>query len=269
MAAGCAETRDQRLANAERIAEEGGLRLSWIDADGFRLAAFSRRTTPEAPLSVYIEGDGHGWITKTRLSSDPTPRHPVALILAARDPAPNVLYLGRPCQYDGAGDNPRCDAGLWSDARYSERVVAALSQAIDLFQGQEQGQARRPGIHLVGYSGGGAVAILIAARRDDVRTVRTVAGDLDSDATTNFHSVSPLTRSLNPADAARQIAGIPQLHYVGTEDDVIPPIVAESYIRRVQESHCVTIRPVAGATHGDGWDSLWRQAATEYPRCSR
>jgi hypothetical protein len=45
------------------------------------------------------------------------------------------------------------------------------------------------------------VASLVAARRHDVVRLVTVAGNLDHLAWTTLHGVSPLTGSLNPADA--------------------------------------------------------------------
>jgi len=51
-------------------------------------------------------------------------------------------------------------------------------------------------IQLIGYSGGGATAALIAARRDDISRLITVAGNLDHDKWTQLHTITPLTHSL-------------------------------------------------------------------------
>lgn len=53
---------------------------------------------------------------------------------------------------------------------------------------------------LVGYSGGAAVAALLATRRNDVARLVTVDGNLDHRAWTAHHRVTPLTGSLNPAE---------------------------------------------------------------------
>ena len=45
-------------------------------------------------------------------------------------------------------------------------------------------------IELVGYSGGGAVALLLAVRRHDIVSVRTVAGNLNPEAVNQYHKVS-------------------------------------------------------------------------------
>lgn len=261
--AGCIDTPGDRLVRAERIASAAGLQESQVNAGDFRLVAFWKITAPGSPLVVYIEGDGFAWVTRTRLSSDPTPLSPLALSLASLDPSPNVLYLGRPCQYIGVSDNSKCDASMWSDARYSDTVVDAISRAIDDFGGR----VTAPTISLIGYSGGAAVAILVAARRHDVASIRTIAGNLDHAAFTHYHQVSPLIHSLNPADAAPAVAGIPQLHLVGAQDDIVPPVVAESYARHAGNRRCIDIRIVAGVSHGDGWTAIWPSVTTESPRC--
>ena len=66
------------------------------------------------------------------IAADPTPRNPLALRLAAVDPADQVLYLARPCQYTAAETAPDSDPKNWSSHRTAEAVVAAMGAAIDL-----------------------------------------------------------------------------------------------------------------------------------------
>lgn len=261
--AGCGSASRQRLATAEDIASPAGLSLAWVDTGTFVLASFSRIADPSAPLVVYIEGDGLAWLSRTRLSSDPTPRSPLGLRLAALDPRPNILYLGRPCQYAGVGSNPLCGPAMWSDARFSDAVVVATARAID----QALTGALLRGVELVGYSGGGAVAALVAARRTDVASLTTVAGNLDIEAFTRHHDVSPLTGSLNPADAAANLAGLPQRHWVGGADDVMPVAIAESYAAQARDRRCIDIRVLPEATHGSGWPDNWPAMLRLPPAC--
>lgn len=95
----------------------------------------------------------------------------MGLKLAALDASPNVVYLARPCQYVWS---PLCSDIYWTDRRFAVEVVEAMSAAIDrlILPGQK--------LHLVGYSGSGAVAVLVAARRPDVVSLRTIAGNLDT-----------------------------------------------------------------------------------------
>lgn len=183
--------REARMETATTIAQRGNLRSVTVTSQPFTLAAFVRSTDPAAPVTVYIEGDGLAWISRSQPSTDPTPTNPIGLRLAALDASPNVVYLARPCQYAWS---PACSETYWTDRRFAEEVVAATSSAID--------RLLRPGqrIHLVGYSGGGAVAALVAARRHDVVSLRTVAGNLDHAEVNRIHRVSPMNGSLNAAE---------------------------------------------------------------------
>lgn len=226
------------------------------DVDGGPFDLFTlapQRWVRGAPLSVYIEGDGHAWIHRTRLSDDPTPRQPVALELALRDPAPNVIYLARPCQYGEGGRRRNCHPAYWSTARYAEEVVVATGRVIDRYVAD----AAAEGVRLRGYSGGGAVALLVAARRSDVIEVVTIAGLLDTDAWTRLQGATPLIDSLNPADAADRLVGIPQRHLLGTEDEVVPAAVAESFLRRFPADRRPGVAIVPGQDHRCCWAERW------------
>lgn len=74
---------------------------------------------------------------------------------------------------------------------------------------------------LIGYSGGGTVAALIAARRTDIAQLMTVAAILDINHWVQQQSLTPLHGSLNPADAWQNLAAIPQVHWVGGKDTVV------------------------------------------------
>jgi pimeloyl-ACP methyl ester carboxylesterase len=195
------------------------------------------------------------------VSPDPTPRHPLGLELAAIDPAPNLLYLARPCQYTSFDIDRRCSAEYWTSKRFSEEVIAATNQAIDQFA------KNAPGVRLVGYSGGAAVAVLVAARRHDVIDLRTIAGNLDHVVLNRLHDVTPLSGSLNAADVAPRLADLPQLHFVGDRDKIVPPQVTESYLSHLGDRRCTKIRTVANATHDDGWVDVWPASLRVKPTC--
>lgn len=241
-----------RKGVAERIADAAGLREEIVRTRSFLLAARHRLSARGHPLTVYIEGDGLAWLSRRRLSSDPTPTDPIALRMAARDPGPNVVHLARPCQYV---DDPACHPRYWSSHRFSEDVVSAVDQAIDHFR-KRIGAAE---VHLVGYSGGGAVAALIAARRKDVASLRTVAGNLDHEALNRHFGVSPLTGSLNPADYAAALSHVPQHHFVGREDHVVPAFVAGGFAGKAGDTRCIRISAIDGVSHEYGWPERWRK----------
>jgi len=253
MTVGCAGTgQSTREQTAQSLAHAGRLTRTSIPADGFVLTAYARIDAPGQPANVYVEGDGLAWISRAQPSSDPTPRRPVALELAAVDPAPNVFYLARPCQYADLGRTP-CDRIYWTDQRYSDVVISAMNQALDALLAPTAASR----INLIGYSGGAAVAVLLAARRHDVASLRTVAGNLDSEAVNRYHGVSAMPQSLNPIDAAERLIGLPQTHFVGTADDVVPEFIAQSFARRAGGTPCARVVEVTAAAHDRGWQTQW------------
>jgi pimeloyl-ACP methyl ester carboxylesterase len=176
------------------------------------------------------------------------------LALAALDPRENVAYLARPGQYPSAGAPP-CDPSYWSDRRFAPEVAAAMGAAVDVIAAR----AKAGRIHLVGYSGGAAIAVLIAAGRPDVASLRSVAGNLDPEGVNHFHGVSPLHReSLDPLAVAAGLCRLPQRHFVGSKDDVVLPFVARSFVKRAGFADEAAITFIQGASHTEGWPERWR-----------
>jgi pimeloyl-ACP methyl ester carboxylesterase len=255
-AAGCAllPSPAGRQAAAGRIAREGGVARISIPASPFTQTAIVRLKRPGAPLQLYIEGDGAAWIDRAWRSSDPTPKNQLVLQLAALDPGENVAYLARPGQYPSA-DAPPCDPSYWSDRRFTPEVVAAMDAAVEAIAAR--GKTGR--IHLIGYSGGAAIAVLIAAGRPDVASLRTVAGNLDPEGVNRHHGVSPLPReSLDPLAAAAGLCRLPQRHFVGLRDEVVPPSVARTFVTAAGFAGEGAITAVSGASHGEGWREQWK-----------
>ena len=85
----------------------------------------------------------------------------------------------------------------------------------------------------------------------NVKKVITIAGNLDHRAWTEYHHLPPLIQSLNLADYKETFALIPQVHYIGENDKVIPPILTEKF---VEDKKSILIVP--NATHGDGWNNI-------------
>jgi hypothetical protein len=258
--AGCAAI--DRDANADALARPAGLQRMLIKTDPFALTTFARIRDPGQPVTIYIEGDGLAWLSRTEVSLDPTPREALGLALASVDQGANVVYLARPCQFTARAKNPTCGTPYWTGKRFAPEVIASMGQAIDQVLTQAPGQK----INLVGYSGGGAVAVLVAASRKDVASIRTVAGNLDHAEVNRLNKVSPLSGSLNAVDVASQVARIPQIHWSGMADRTVPPAIAERF-RQAAGSACVTARTVPGATHETGWKERWRELLSQVPGC--
>lgn len=249
-------TTPERLTTADTIAGKANFKRVWLRTPPFFLTVYEKIQTPGQPLHVYIEGDGYAWVTRTRISGDPTPRRPLALELAAKDPSANVVYLARPCQYTPKKVDYACDDAYWTDKRFSEPVVNSMDQAVEWFKKK----AQSPSVDLIGYSGGGAVAVLIAARRQDVKSLRTVAGNLDPAGLNEYHRVSPMDeKSLDPMEVAGKVAAIPQYHFIGGEDKVVPALISENFSKKATPSACVHVMRVDGADHVNGWTENWSQ----------
>lgn len=241
------------LSPGGRLDETAG-RLGWVadevTAGGFRLRVyFKGRVTAGARLRVYLEGDGRPWLGPGRVARDPTTRNPVALELMRRDPGPAV-YLGRPCYHrmDGIG---RCSPWYWTAGRYSAEVVDALAEALESIARDWPADVR---IGLVGYSGGGSLAMLMAERSPRIDAVISVAGNHDPDAWIRHHGYSPLTGSLNPALSAPLRGSIRQLHLLGEKDANVPARLVEPKLLRQPGGWLVKLRDF---DHACCWPSIW------------
>lgn len=263
-AAACVATPAERWATASAVAASAALAPVRFDVEPFVLVGWWR-PGPGDPLTVYIEGDGFAWIDRKRPSDDPTPINPVALRMAAGDPHAPVLVLARPCQFGGAqtggarsaaarfGSGHRdsaCDRRYWTSDRYAPEVVAALARAIDI---AKAGTAAAR-VRLVGFSGGGVLAALLASRRPDVEMLVTAAAPLDLGAWTALHGVSPLEGSLDPATEAERLRTIPQRHFAGADDRVVPPQIVQAFTDRLGGPPPVVV-PAFG--HQGDWAAVW------------
>jgi hypothetical protein len=158
--AGCATPADRMDAEAR----SSGFARAVIEGIGFRHVVYTNgRNAAGGALHVYIDGDGSPYVDRWTVASDPTSRNPLMLRLMALDAAPAV-YVGRPC-YVGQATDPPCSPLDWTLARFSERVVESLARVIE----QQRAATGAAGLELFGHSGGGTLAVLIAARVPDVR----------------------------------------------------------------------------------------------------
>ncbi|UVA80742.1 alpha/beta hydrolase [Pandoraea commovens] len=257
---GCASL--DRDAHAQALADPAGLRRETVTGGPFVLTVFSRITKTDAPVNVYIEGDGLAWLSRTEPSLDPTPVAATGLALAAADKSPNVVYLARPCQFTPMALNPACGVQYWTGKRFAPDVIDAMNEAVGKMAARAPGQR----LALVGYSGGGAIVALIAARRQDVASLRTVAGNLDVEYVNRMHNVSAMPASLNPIDVATRVATIPQIHFSSEQDTVVPPDVEKRYAAAVG-GKCVKTVVVSGLSHDGEWAARWPALLAQTPVC--
>jgi predicted esterase len=229
--------------------QSAGFKEYRLQTTPFLLLSQQKITAPGQDVTIYIEGDGHAWVSRYQLSTNPTPLDPLVRHWALRDPASNVAYLARPCQFVGTFKAP-CTSTYWDNKRFAPEVVQSMNEAVT----QIKHTAQAAQINLVGFSGGGAIAALIAARRDDVISLKTIAGNLDTELHSQLHEVSALSGSLNPRDVAPSLGHIKQVHYVGGKDKNIPLSITQSFVSYLPAGSDASIVIIPNATHNAGWN---------------
>jgi len=253
---------EQRTDLAQRQARAANLDWSARHAGIFKIATAIRRANHSERIHVYIEGDGHAWKTRSRPSTDPTPRRPISLELATKDTHPSVVYIGRPCQYLSTADLANCAPQYWTSHRYSQEVVSAINQILDEIA-TSIGDKATPSLILIGYSGGGTIAAILSATRVDINGLITVGANLDHRRWTTFHGVSPLHGSMSIDAQLPRLAKVRQCHLFGEQDSTTPPHLAETLLSRVAEiaePGIVRWSTVENFKHSCCWTEIWPKA---------
>ncbi len=242
---GCTPNYQKRLEAADQLAAKYNYSKKLVKAGDFTFTTYQKINKPNAPYVIYIEGDGLAWKGRSTISTNPTPTSTIFLELALMDPRPNVVYLARPCQYTPMKINPNCNFKHWTDERFSEQSVSSMNKLV-----QKVTEGNR--FNLIGFSGGGGVAALIAARNDKVNSLITLAGTLDHVKLHKHHSVTQLKNSYNPIEFADKLKAVPQIHYSGSVDRVMPPMIAKRFVEAVDSpnaSHVI----LEGVSHNENW----------------
>ncbi len=212
-------------------------------------AAATERDASSKVLHVYLEGDGRPWATETRIASDPHTQRALAFSLMRLDPAPSI-YLTRPC-YHRQLRQDGCSAALWTSRRYGPEVLAGLAAALRA----ERSRHGQPDLVLIGHSGGGTLAVLLAEQLGDAtRAVVTLGANLDVAAWAILHGYTPLVGSLDPARRSALPGHIRQLHVAGGLDANVPVRLIESYVEDHAGSE-IMIYP--NVSHTKGWIAVW------------
>ena len=221
-----------------------------IPTRNFTLASWQKITEPSGVYKIYIEGDGYAFNAHGRATQDPTPRGTLVRELAFGDSSTNVIYLARPCQYV---KSPICSKRHWTTARFAPEIINAEYEAIKQIVGDNP-------VILIGFSGGAQVAGLAATAKPglNVKKIITIAGNLDHLAWTQYHNLPPLNESMNLESYRKQFAQIPQIHYVGSNDEVMPPILAREFVGNDD-----LVVEVEEASHNEGWESIYNKIRNE------
>ncbi len=232
----------------ERQAGAYQLQKSILRGSVFDLVVFEKQRVDGEALHVYIGGDGQPWLNNIYKSKDPTSRRMTALALMQLDHNP-AIYLGRPCYHtQGVGRN--CEDKWWTSHRYSIQIVDDMRDVLNQYIAER-------GIHsvtLIGFSGGGTLAMLLAPLIKEIVKVVTVSGNLDTEAWLALHRYTPLLGSINPARQMQSVAGIDKLHLLGMQDHNLP---IKTLIDRFEPQPNTQIIRYPEFNHQCCWQSVW------------
>ena len=204
----------------------------------------------ESELTIYFEGDGAHWLFQMAPPPNPTPPKSLVVSLATQDQGPFTLYLARPCQYIDIAQFKDCDPSLWAEGRFSPAVIQYANDVID----KVLLDLPKVRLNLVGHSGGGTLATLLAAKRSDVRCLVTLASPLDIAAWTRSVAVGPLRLSKNPADPNIRLANIRQTHFFGENDAIVKKESIGNYRNFSDKTDFIVI---SGFDHTKAWAKAW------------
>lgn len=219
-------------------------RYQKISTADFDFATWQKIENPQAVYKIYIEGDGYAFNADGQPTNNPTPRGTLMREIAFSDNSPNVVYMARACQFV---QHKKCAQKYWTTARFAQEVVDSQASAV------KQTVQNQP-VTFIGFSGGAQIAGLIAVTHPEIKVqeIITVAGNLDHSAWTTYHKVPALAESMDLNDYRTEFSALPQVHYVGTDDEVMPPFLNTDFVADKN-----TVIKVKGATHNSGWQQIF------------
>ena len=196
------------------------------------------------PLRIYFEGDG-----------DPNPRYNVAFELAEADQYNNIIYIARPCQWV---NDKICTQKptLYKESRFHPEIMQEMQELVSYLMSKY----KAPTLELIGYDGGAVIALNLATKLPTERII-TVAGITDINAY-NLQNDLPQQKESeieNPAANLAAISTIPQIHYVGQNDNITPRKLVERFVARMQNPRSAVVKVVPDTGHTD-----WRGIKLDY-----
>ncbi len=210
-------------------------------------------------LIIYIEGDGLAWVDRFTISSNPTPTDPLAFKLSQVDKNENIIYLARPCQFEWSNN---CNKDIWTISQYSSAVLNSYKEIINnLSKTFEE-------IHLIGYSGGAGIAMYLGTvNNKSIKSIRTIAGNINHNELSKILNISNLKKSINFYSIEKKLKKMPQVHYYGLMDKTVPNVLQLAYKERNLNNNCIKIQPVTKTNHSEGWLDFWTDNSNKHPSC--
>ena len=208
-------------------------------------AVWEKKTIQKGqPLRIYFEGDG-----------DPLPQKTVAFDFAKSDPVQNVIYVARPCQWV---EDKIClkKPEIYKSARFNPEIMQVTYELVNYLMRKYQS----PSVELIGYDGGAVIALNMATKLPTTRVI-TIAGVTDINEYNELHDLPLMSEkeAENPVDNLILLANIPQIHYVGKDDDITPPKLAERFVSRMRSPKSAVVKAVPDTDHTN-----WKGVKLDY-----
>ncbi len=239
---GCAST-----SKFEQLIEQNHFEKTVHESKPFNLLTINnfQYQKDKSMLYVFIDGDGIPWRTRTQISSTPDPINPLVLTLMSITPYSSI-YLSRPCYWIQTNN---CHYKWWTNKRYSQTVVNSMTNTL------QKVSKKYDAITLIGYSGGGTLAIIIANSVKKVTRLITLSANVDHKKWTTYHNYSPLVDSLNANDYRLPLR-VSQYHFAAENDKNIPPVWIENFSNLQPISHFSLIKNI---DHQCCWGDQWKK----------
>ena len=262
----CIPIRSKIVERTEFKASKQGLVPKIYETEDFKIFTLQKITDPKENLRIYFEGDGKVFIGRNIISPDPTPTSYFLTDLILQDQSPNIVYIARPCQYVEDDKCHQFDSEeYWTSKRFSQQALNSTNAIVDKFSKFK--------LELVGYSGGAVFAQYVAAlnqkQHHNIINIRTIAGNLDINKYSEIHKAKKIESPINNQEILELLQNIPQVHFVGNEDEIIPQIVANSYLEKLPKKSCIKILEIEKANHEKGWKERWQELLAINPICSK
>lgn len=242
---------EDRISNINTLIKENNLTKRVQKTQNFNLFTIEniQASCKEKTISIYIEGDGLSWITRSRVSNNPTPIDPFAFRLMLKDKTKCNIYIARPCQYTSSSI---CKRKYWASNRFDSLVISSFNQTLNNIKKS----VNNKDFKLIGYSGGATIAAILSANRNDVTKLISVAGNLYPSYWTSYHKVSPLS-GLSPLMYLEKLEKIKQIHFIGSKDKIVPFEVFTAYYNKFKNKDNIEFKVLEGYTHHKKWQENW------------
>lgn len=216
-----------------------GFNKTLVETERMTFLTWEKETAkPEETLRFYIEGNG-----------TPNPKKAIALSLAQEDDTKNVIVLSRICQYI---NNPVCkNKDIWGKEQYHPEILNEMSEILSFYIKKY----RPKNIEFVAYADATPIAFYLAQKFGHTKQIITIAGVLDI-PTYARHNKLPKFKNVSSVEVSKHfISTIPQIHYVGSDDNVVTRSMTERFVSNLHNPKNITVKVVHGFDHDD-WDNI-------------